>query len=129
MGGLFSSARPKRLDDHAISTHKAIERRMISHNTHGNVASIGVHKKGRRARRHRERQMVPSRTRSVISGPTHGPRGAVQPPHRIRRNAAHHAMSIPSAKKQHKRRDTALKTLGFLSDVSQAAFKNKLMFG
>ena len=121
MGNWFSAPSLKpRPDDHALSSGKEIEHRVLAQR---------VHLKGRRARQHSQRRMEPSRTRSVISGPMHGPRGAVQPPHRIRRAAATQAMEIPSAKKQHKRRDVALKAAGVLSDISQQAFRNKLMFG
>lgn len=127
MGNFFSAPTPR--DDHKISTHEAIERRMITHNTHGNVASKGVKRRAREAKEHRRRGRQPSRNRAVFAQAHHAPKGAIQPPHRRRRNAAHHAQhQIPSAKKMHKR-EMALKAADFASDVAQAAFANKLMFG
>lgn len=128
MGLFFSSDSPKK-DDHHISTHGDIERRMISHNTHGNVASKGVHQRKREAREHRRRRARPSRNRAVFGKAYHAPSGAVQPAHRRRRNKALSAQhDIPSAKKRHLR-GKSLKAAGFVSDVIQASFKNKLMFG
>jgi|GEM_PF-4845404 len=128
MGGYISSK--KQVDDHVVTgKHKQIERRMISHNTHANVASKGVLQRRRQAKKFQRRKTMPSRNRSVYMGAHHAPKGAARPAHRVRRDANHTASSTPSARKRHKREASAWKAVHFGSDVLQATAKNKWMFG
>lgn len=75
---------------------RVLERKMVSHNTQGNMASDGIHQRIKAHRRDKQRRGKHAVSRNIPIPLHHPPQGA----HRVRRNTDYRATTVPSIRKQ-----------------------------